>query len=1383
MKRTTEERASDLSRMLNTLQRARGDLLLAEGSVWRFDSEAMPVAELAAWIRSDRLAVPTGAASVTEADLIRIRDAVRAAASSRNLGTLIDSGVRPLKKWQGTDLSALIDEARRFESRLGAALHAGAVASQHSIDSVLSDQDRYHATSELLQLLDRHGIRPRWSDLECALPAVQPHLRLAVRIAQIGRLQSAADWLAAITNRWFPPADVRTELRRFYDALLTDPAVDLQRFIELVQVWTRDAAGLSWTYGAPADQGQARAVLIDLLSRSSRFDSENEDVALRFVLAGHGLEAAVIDPSCRETDLRRVRSFAELPPRWLRRVGPSFADAARSGWLAPPWVTDLPPNLAADVITQRIDSSPVNGWSANGLRRLVRVLRSAKQLDVGDHQWLRQNWVAEVVDSPLGDLALAVALAPGQVTAGAEDALAALALGISQGDTPLARRVREWAAADRKADAAAFPDADRLLGLTAQELSTYLNYRRMSGDEAVLPALAIEVLQGEHSNSQATRLEELLADVTLPPERRRVLENELQRLRDPQVVSARLDARRKRARNQILRATKQYRVEALQAIIKQTVAELAGPVPDDVPLELLVGVIALCGDEKANQELVRRFVDTALQGQTTVGWPENVSWLEQAGQHMQIDRWLEGISETAEIGGEPIQYVTEKNLVRAAHMGTWFDTCLALNNRGFNKASALTNAVEANRMVLYGIDGRGNVVARKLILINSQWELVGYRTYAHSDQEAHQSSLDEICARFAEECGLIRVNAGRPDSLTGAFWYNDGTEEWASSPESSPPGLLDLAENEGSEESEESETRALSARRHLMTESEVADLLDRTWNNELMVGLWLDRRIADPVALVRRLGDDYYSVLEQVASLDPDGWTDVLEQLQEPDDPGWPRGSPGLLPAPDKRSAIAAARFNTWLEPWMVYMLGPQLAVRHLAQRADTVPPGFMLTLLESQGVPARRLLAGIQGSLSRWQNYLHEEPEWIPGEWVAAWSHKMLMSALGEQASAEPAAEELALRSAFVKRHAVVKAFERWPDSARLAAAACALGYPDPPVDLLRSRSADLSVDLRRLVAYTQPNLAVVSEWEDCLDICDAVEAGIDVERAVRSARKRDWGALVEIAPYRPKLFDHPSVRGLTLEVLSGQDVQQRRSLAATYASIDWRLLKSSSAIQRPSKWARQMDRLAGVVFVAYLTDGLEDPVVDRIVIEACAAIRHGTGPIELGPIAGGIGRRLSMDVLPDAVRAARRYEYQGDVNVSDHLEWVLASRLKDDTPSLELPADALAIVLDVAFLHLNGADSDRLATALLERLDDQRLDQLVAAVLDPATLTNLYSLTQQTALTVAAQRIPNALQVRLDAVHESLGNAQPTGRDDVKALEKQQDRLRWLSERCHPK
>jgi hypothetical protein len=214
-------------------------------------------------------------------------------------------------------------------------------------------------------------------------------------------------------------------------------------------------------------------------------------------------------------------------------------------------------------------------------------------------------------------------------------------------------------------------------------------------------------------------------------------------------------------------------------------------------------------------------------------------------------------------------------------------------------------------------------------------------------------------------------------------------------------------------------------------------------------------------------------------------------------------------------------------------------------------------------------------------------------------------------------------------------------------------------------------------------------------------------------------------------------------------------------------------------------MKELAGVAFVAYLTDGISDPAIDRLVIEACAVIayEYSTESLALGPIAGGIGRRLPMHVLADAVRAARRYEHPGDVNVSDHLEWVLASRLKNDTPSPELPADVLATVLDVAFLHLNGEDSDRLTTLLLERLDDQRLDRLVVAVLDLTTLNDLYSLTQRTVLSVAAQRIPSVLQVRLEAVHQALGNAQPNGRDAVTALDNRQARLRWLSERSHQK
>ena len=114
MGRSNADRAQEWARLLNELQRARGALLVTEGQAWVVDTKVLPLADLARWIASPRLAVPAGARPIGTDELVRVRDAVRTISAARSLRRLVASGQRPLRKWRGVDLSVLLADAAEF---------------------------------------------------------------------------------------------------------------------------------------------------------------------------------------------------------------------------------------------------------------------------------------------------------------------------------------------------------------------------------------------------------------------------------------------------------------------------------------------------------------------------------------------------------------------------------------------------------------------------------------------------------------------------------------------------------------------------------------------------------------------------------------------------------------------------------------------------------------------------------------------------------------------------------------------------------------------------------------------------------------------------------------------------------------------------------------------------------------------------------------------------------------------------------------------------------------------------------------------------------------------------------------------------------------------
>jgi len=80
------------------------------------------------------------------------------------------------------------------------------------------------------------------------------------------------------------------------------------------------------------------------------------------------------------------------------------------------------------------------------------------------------------------------------------------------------------------------------------------------------------------------------------------------------------------------------------------------------------------------------------------------------------------------------------------------------------------------------VDEAGRVVGRKLIGINAEGLLVGFRTYTSLEdaaaREALQAIFQEYAAGFASRSGLTLGASGTVPALFAQAWYDDGIVEW-----------------------------------------------------------------------------------------------------------------------------------------------------------------------------------------------------------------------------------------------------------------------------------------------------------------------------------------------------------------------------------------------------------------------------------------------------------------------------------------------------------------------------------------------------------------------------------------------------------------------------
>jgi hypothetical protein len=114
-------------------------------------------------------------------------------------------------------------------------------------------------------------------------------------------------------------------------------------------------------------------------------------------------------------------------------------------------------------------------------------------------------------------------------------------------------------------------------------------------------------------------------------------------------------------------------------------------------------------------------------------------------------------------------------------MGNYFDTCLSF--QGINSFSTVANAAELNKRVIYARDEGGHIVGRKLIGLNENGCLVGFRTYNALDSKDHRLVLHRIFQRYAQElaqrAGLDLADDGTVPKLFAEEWYDDGVWPWS----------------------------------------------------------------------------------------------------------------------------------------------------------------------------------------------------------------------------------------------------------------------------------------------------------------------------------------------------------------------------------------------------------------------------------------------------------------------------------------------------------------------------------------------------------------------------------------------------------------------------
>src|SRR6056297_30002 len=115
---------------------------------------------------------------------------------------------------------------------------------------------------------------------------------------------------------------------------------------------------------------------------------------------------------------------------------------------------------------------------------------------------------------------------------------------------------------------------------------------------------------------------------------------------------------------------------------------------------------------------------------------------------------------------EPIDYLL---------MGHHFGTCLSPGDINF--FSAVSNAIDINKQVLYGRDNEGNPVGRCLVVLNATGQIIRYRAYAHSQRDEFDQAVENFIDELAREMSTTRTGTSASmeiPNLLSTQWYDDG---------------------------------------------------------------------------------------------------------------------------------------------------------------------------------------------------------------------------------------------------------------------------------------------------------------------------------------------------------------------------------------------------------------------------------------------------------------------------------------------------------------------------------------------------------------------------------------------------------------------------------
>jgi len=162
--------------------------------------------------------------------------------------------------------------------------------------------------------------------------------------------------------------------------------------------------------------------------------------------------------------------------------------------------------------------------------------------------------------------------------------------------------------------------------------------------------------------------------------------------------------------------------------------------------------LQLYRDVHSNKRAFRRFLNAYTTGNTDylATHPLTLAWIKHH-PNIPLALWTRGIRLDS-YEQQYLRITMEQKPLEVLKLGTYMGTCLGLG--GIMTDSAIAIVLDVNKQVLYARDEKGTVLARQLLAISKEDELVAFEVYPLSISSDIKALFLMYDNRFAEALGI-----------------------------------------------------------------------------------------------------------------------------------------------------------------------------------------------------------------------------------------------------------------------------------------------------------------------------------------------------------------------------------------------------------------------------------------------------------------------------------------------------------------------------------------------------------------------------------------------------------------------------------------------------